>query len=302
MPDSPTASRTVPRQELAWARLLRLSNAPTAIADVWMGYAVATGGLAPCWPLVWLTVSSLCVYHAGMALNDAVDADDDRQHARARPIAQGLVSRPDAYVVACGLGGLGMVFAVMAAWAAGKPEPVVLGALLLLLIYAYNSRWKRTVVGPLIMGACRAGNGLLGASVGLTAEVVAHLAPGALAYVAGLTLFARDESGGGRRPQLFAGAMLAISGVAWLALRPGAPSGVAALLWAAAAVFALRGMAAALLQPTPQRVGRGVGIAIQGLVVINATLATLHAGPTAGLAILALLPVTQLLALFIPQT
>lgn len=75
-----------------------------------------------------------------------------------------------------------------------------------------------------------------------------------------------------------------------------------AIGWSTAGLFATRGMVAAILQPTPRNIGRGVGIAIQGLVVIDAVLATFYAGPVAGLAILALLPVTMLLSRWIPQT
>ena len=58
----------------AYARLLRISNAPTALADVWMGYAVANGRLEPTRELLLLSLASLCLYHAGMALNDLHDA------------------------------------------------------------------------------------------------------------------------------------------------------------------------------------------------------------------------------------
>ena len=86
----------------AYAKLLRLSNAPTAVADVWMGYAVATGRLEPTLPLALMTAASLCLYHGGMALNDAIDADRDEIENRRRPISEGHISRNRAYQIAIG--------------------------------------------------------------------------------------------------------------------------------------------------------------------------------------------------------
>lgn len=294
----------------AYARLLRLSNGPTAVADVWMGYAVASGELAPSWALAFVTLASLCLYHGGMALNDCRDAKEDTAEERDRPIATGLISFTGAHRVATTLLRMGLLLAIAAGATVGSYLAAALGLLLLAAIVAYNGRLKRTVAGPFLMGACRGLNGLLGMSLASGPLAWATVPPGIFAYVVGLTLFARDERETPYRPQLVAGATLSLVGIASLALSPKllataaalAISDTAYLFWSVTALIATRGMAAAILQPTPKNIGRGVGIAIQGLIVIDATLATLYAGPMAGLAILALLPITMLLARSIPQT
>lgn len=294
----------------AYARLLRLSNGPTAIADVWMGYAVASGELTPTLPLALATVASLCLYHGGMALNDYRDAERDTAAKRNRPIATGQISLAAAKRVAHVLLLVGLFLTVAAGAAANSYGVMNVGLLLVVAIVAYNGRLKRTVAGPLLMGACRSLNGLLGMSITSGSGGVATIPWGIFAYVVGLTLFARDERDSTRRRQLVTGAVICLLGIAWLALGPellrsaAAPplAPTATVFWMVTALIATRGMAAAILQPSPKNIGRGVGIAIQGLVVIDATLATLYAGPMAGLAIFALLPITMLLARSIPQT
>jgi 1,4-dihydroxy-2-naphthoate octaprenyltransferase len=301
---------SVVKKIAAYAKLLRLSNAPTAVADVWMGYAVATGKLEPTLPLCLMTAASLCLYHGGMALNDVRDAKQDAIDNRNRPIAAGLISYGVAKFISRSLLLLGLVLGVSAGVAAASFETIDEVLVLLVAIVAYNGRLKRTLLGPILMGVCRSLNAALGMSLSPMAGGNAAILLGIFVYVVGLTVFARDESKHGHRRQLALGLLLSIAGLAWLALMPllqslpeAAKSPQAwTLLWIVTSLIAIRGMVAGILQPTPRNIGRGVGIAIQGLVVIDATLATLYAGPVAGLAILALLPVTMLLSRWIPQT
>lgn len=296
---------------LAWVRLARLSNAPTAIADVIMGAAVARGLWFADGTTALLAMASLCLYHGGMVLNDAVDAEVDADQDRGRPIASGLITRAAAYRCAWGLLAVGVVTASAVSYSHGSYMAAVLALLIAGCVVLYNTRFKRTLLGPLLMGTCRALNVLLGASVALTAGLVVQLAPGVLAYVAGLTLFARDEAFGGRRGQLLAGVSISVLGLLWLATAPWitpvgrwprADAFTWALLWLVTACFVFRGAAAAILQPTPTRIGRAVGIGVQGIVVIDAALAAGYASPVAGLAVLACLPIAMLLARWIPPT
>ncbi len=307
---------SVVKKFAAYAKLLRLSNAPTAVADVWMGYAVVSGELKPTLPLALMTLASLCLYHGGMALNDAVDAHQDGIDRRGRPIEFGLISRSTAYAIANALMVFALTLAAIAVSLVDNPGPFVMAAMLAVCVRFYNSKLKRTLLGPLFMGMCRVCNVSLGAIVGAAANPLAYAAimrpisAGILLYVIGLTVFARDEAHAKRRGVLDIGLTLCLAGVGILGFSPLLSDGIPnnhqpttwAIFWIAATLIATRGMVAGILQPTPRNIGRGVGIAIQGLVVIDATLATLYAGPVAGLAILALLPVTMLLARWIPQT
>ena len=83
----------------AYLQLVRLPNVFTALADVAMGFFVTQGivELASLEPvqivrLTLLCVASACLYLAGMALNDAFDADIDREERPERPIPSGRVS------------------------------------------------------------------------------------------------------------------------------------------------------------------------------------------------------------------
>lgn len=290
---------------MGYARLLRLSNAPTAVADVWMGHAVATGYLEPSWFVVLTSCATLCLYSGGMAMNDVVDAARDAAEDRGRPIAQGLVSRCSAKRLATWLlaGGVGLA-------ALAHPLAGVVAAVLVAAIAAYNSPLKRTPLGPLLMGLCRALNGVMGMAVELNRGAVLSVAPGVLVYTCGFTLFARDESLGGRRTQLAAGWLVSLAGLVWLTLAPyflDGPTPVVTwlggwLLWGVTTLMALRGMTAGLIRPTPKLIGRGVGIAIRGLLLIDVALATTYAGPSVGLAVLCLLPIASVLALRVPST
>ncbi len=307
----------------AYAKLLRLSNGPTAVADVWMGYAVGASKLEPTLPLALVTLVSLCLYHGGMVLNDANDAEEDALDNRGRPIELGLVTRKLAYRVTIALFALAIGIASIASVILESPDSLIVSLLLACLVYIYNRRDLHEGMGPIFMGGCRFLNVGLGASAALTDGALTPLTrcvmTGIGIYVAGLTVFAKEEANPIEATQPFSwltgrtrltlGMLISLAGIAWLSIVGSLVSQTNAgrlfqliIAWGVVALFAVRGMVAAILQPTPRNIGRGVGIAIQGLVVIDATLATLYAGPVAGLAILALLPVTMLLSRWIPQT
>lgn len=286
-----------------------------------MGYAVASGSFEISTPLLLMTAASLCAYHGGMVMNDAVDAERDAADRRGRPIGEGSVSVGVAWMLAYALLVGCVLIAMIAAARADSMGHVVLAVVLTCAIAAYNSRYKATIAGPLLMGLCRFLNVQLGsfaadevcAVPGLIKSSTppgiqeAWLASAMIGiYVVGLTLFARDEANQSKRGLLIVGTVISAASLSIFGYGGWPPAtmqpGTWYLIWAIVALIATRGMFAAILQPTPRNIGRGVGIAIQGLVVIDAVLAAVYAGPVAGLAILALLPVTMLLARWIPQT
>lgn len=148
---------------LAWGRVLRLSLAPSALADVAAGALIGGRGEFPplreLWPLL---VASACVYHGGMALNDWSDREHDGRTRPERPIPSRELSAP--LVVACGafLLASGVACAALVSFDAAL---WFLGIAALVLAYDLGPRgaWS----GPLLLGACRAANlgaGLLFAS------------------------------------------------------------------------------------------------------------------------------------------
>jgi len=110
---------------LAWGRLLRLSLATTAAADV-VGGAVYAGQGWPGMGRLWLPIAaSLCVYHGGMVLNDCADAEPDLKTRPERPIPSGAVNPQAALTVAIVLLALGPLLALNGGPRFDRPPAVV---------------------------------------------------------------------------------------------------------------------------------------------------------------------------------
>ncbi|MCA8939184.1 MAG: hypothetical protein KDB07_05235 [Planctomycetes bacterium] len=90
---------------LNYARLMRVSNLPTCIADVAAGYFIAVGPVAlnllgtgqsgrdAEWPaLVLMAIASMLIYSGGMVDNDVKHVDKDHVLKSKRPIPMGLIS------------------------------------------------------------------------------------------------------------------------------------------------------------------------------------------------------------------
>ena len=141
-------------------RLVRFPLVWTALADVLAGAAVATASpgamqLDRLVPLIWI---SPAVYLFGMALNDVLDAADDRRAGRDRPLAHGDLSTGSAILLMIFLLGALMIGAACVNRAAQQMIAVTLAAVL-----AYNvlaKRWTPTAI--LLMAVCRAANILIG--------------------------------------------------------------------------------------------------------------------------------------------
>ncbi|GAA5012216.1 hypothetical protein GCM10023335_34040 [Streptomyces siamensis] len=103
--------------------------------------------------------SSVCLYEAGMALNDWADRAEDAVERPHRPLPSGRV-RPAAALAAAGvLTAAGLALASRA----GRPSLAV-AAPLAATVWAYDLFLKRTPAGPAAMAAARGLDVLLGAS------------------------------------------------------------------------------------------------------------------------------------------
>src|SRR4051794_6226316 len=73
----------------------RVSNLPTVWSNCLAGWWLGGGGK---WSLLaWTCVGTSLLYVAGMFLNDAFDADFDRQHRSSRPIPSGAITLQEAW-------------------------------------------------------------------------------------------------------------------------------------------------------------------------------------------------------------
>lgn len=198
-----------------WAQLVRVPNTLTACADTLAGFSIAVGvwHVSHAIPLVLASCASICMYWAGMALNDVNDIEEDKQNCRKGPIVEGRISLQSAWLAGWGLLIAGVVLSVVAACMLADTNrlmrvvwPCMTAILLAATIVLYDSPIKKSILGPWFMGACRSLNLLLGFAIGLAAIpdiaeriedlkstlLVLPLAHGL--FVVGITLAARKES------------------------------------------------------------------------------------------------------------
>lgn len=165
-PPSPTApSPTAPGQHRptgrdrarAWAELLRISALFTVPGDALAGAAALR--IRPNRGTALALGASLCLYEAGMALNDWADRDEDAQDRPHRPIPSGRITPPAALTAAATLTAAGLTLAARA----GRPALTV-ATTLAATVWAYDLHLKHTRLGPVAMAATRSLDLLLGAT------------------------------------------------------------------------------------------------------------------------------------------
>ncbi len=201
----------------------RVSNLPTIWTNVLAAAVLAQAGiLAPdittvpdhlllwqfnlhslmLWSGVLLALSLM--YAGGMFLNDAFDAQWDRENGNLRPIVNGDVSERMVWVT----GSLllcAAVFVIAVIYTKVAPSTdltpwyqnyygLLAGIMLASVIILYNASHKHLSHSAFIMGSCRSGVYLIGAL--LLAQVTVQVVLAAMAilfYIAGVTYLARHE-------------------------------------------------------------------------------------------------------------
>lgn len=178
--------RGAPRQRLrAWAELLRVSALFSVPGDALAGAAAV--GRRPGRGTALAIGASLCLYEAGMALNDWADRDEDAVDRPHRPIPSGRISP------AAALGAAGVLTAAGLALAARAGRPALTVATgLAATVWAYDLHLKHTKAGPAAMAAARSLDLLLGATAAVAATGTA-------------TRTGAGAAGGARRPDNVAG-------------------------------------------------------------------------------------------------
>jgi len=170
----------------------RTSNLPTVWSNCFAGWLL--GGAGSLSDLVWLCAGATFLYTGGMFLNDAFDADFDRQHRRQRPVPSGAISLRDVWC-----GGFGLLVAGASSLVWMGTSTAVLTVLLVGCILLYDAIHKLVAVSPVLMAACRALLYLVAASVstnGVTGLAV-WSALALAAYIVGLSYLARNETSRG---------------------------------------------------------------------------------------------------------
>jgi 4-hydroxybenzoate polyprenyltransferase len=279
---------------LALLRLMRPANIITAYADILAGYAAA--GATDRLNLVLLLIATTGLYGGGVVLNDVFDAKLDTVERPERPIPSGVVRAAPAGI----FGGFLLACGILAAWLCSPLSgAVALATAASALIY--DSVGKHDpFFGPLNMGLCRGLNLLLG----LTAVAEAPLmhwpvALITLCYIAGITSLSRGEVRGGTRTAAslsagwLAGSLIALAMVVSSEGRKVefALPFFALLLYRIAGPFwrAFRTLNALEIRAA-------IKAGILSLIVLDASIAAIFAGPWYGAAVLLLYVPAMLLA------
>ncbi|MGI5166701.1 SCO3242 family prenyltransferase [Spirillospora sp. CA-253888] len=270
------------------ARLVRAPAALTVPGDVIAG-AAAAGGFGP--RVLGTAASSVCLYWAGMALNDYADRERDAVERPERPIPSGAVAPGTALAVATGLTVAGLGLAAAVTGRRGLASALALAG----SVWAYDLALAPTPAGPAGMALARALNVLSGAAHGrILAAVPAAAAIGA--HTAVTTWLSRYEVRGtsATLPSTALGAT-ALIGAAVAAPRWDRPPAarLTAVLVVGYAGSCGQAQIAAAADPSARNVRRAVAAGIHGLMPLQAALAAAAGAPVAAVSIALAFPVAR---------
>ncbi|MFJ2089179.1 SCO3242 family prenyltransferase [Streptomyces sp. NPDC087901] len=284
----------------AWAELLRVSALFTVPGDALAGAAAV--GRRPDRSTALAVGASLCLYEAGMALNDWADRDEDAVDRPHRPIPSGRITPRAALTAAGALTGAGLVLAARA----GRPALGVATGLAA-TVWAYDLRLKHTPAGPAAMAAARGLDLLLGATATGQAPAPraarAALPAAALlgAHTYAVTTVSRHETQGGSTtaPLAALAAAAGISGTVVHERQPPRNAPARLLLTALTGAYlrtAARPLVHAALNPSPPLTQRAVGSGIRAMIPLQAALAVRAGAAGTGLAVMGLVPLARALS------
>ena len=143
----------VMRRVKGYLELMRPLNGLIALASVWAGGFISSGGLRPVSKLAITSVSALLILSSGNAINDWCDVEIDRINRPSRPIPSGRASRGGALALAVICAVFGIALSTLVSLPAFR---LAFSALLLLFLYAFK-----------LKGTPLMGNGVVAALTGL---------------------------------------------------------------------------------------------------------------------------------------
>jgi 4-hydroxybenzoate polyprenyltransferase len=175
-----------------WLELVRPPNLFTVPGDILAGAALAGLAADKAFLLLPAVLASLLLYTSGLILNDYMDRHTDARERPSRPIPSGRVSPTSACAASLTLMGTAVVLTLLT----GVTQFWVTAVILSGLVVLYNGPARRIpAVGFTVMGLCRGGNVLLGASIvdGLTSPAALTGAGMETLYIVCVTLLAHGE-------------------------------------------------------------------------------------------------------------
>jgi 4-hydroxybenzoate polyprenyltransferase len=283
---------------IGFLRLTRPANIVTAVADILAGVAIsgyfASGGAHP-GPVLWLMLATVGLYGGGVVFNDVFDADLDRVERPERPIPSGLITSQAATILALSLLAVGIAAAFMVSVVSAA---IATATAVAAVVY---DKWGKhhSILGPLNMGLCRGLNLLLGISIIIgQLNVYWYLGLVPVMYIAAVTMISRGEVHGSSRIVLFVSAALyAVVMATILAIASRSGHGWPTLLFVAAwAGMVFTPLLKAMRTPQGPLIGRAVKAGVIALILMNASWAAAFGVFPVALIIVALLPLSILLA------
>ncbi|MFF7647702.1 SCO3242 family prenyltransferase [Streptomyces canus] len=278
--------------------LVRAPAALTVPGDTLVG-ALAAGSPVRS-RVTGLAAASVCLYWAGMALNDYADRTVDAYERSHRPVPSGRIRARTALAVAvCGTAaGIGL-----SALSGGR-RSLAVTVPLTATVWAYDMKLKSGPYGPAAMALARGLDVMLGATAGGGRGMTRALFPALTmaAHTAAVTWLSRGEVYG-------APASLPLSTLAATAVVTATTAlpleGGGRVRFAGAAQVALAGcyayrfgvpQAAAARQPTGDRIRSSVGAGIHAMVPLQAALTARAGAPLSGALLAAALPLVRRLS------
>ncbi|RPE14340.1 polyprenyltransferase [Chitinophaga lutea] len=280
---------------------MRPANIVTAITDIMAGIAIAgflsTGlhDVQAVLQVICLAIAAMGLYGGGVVFNDVFDADLDRIERPERPIPSGAVSRIQAAVLGIYL----LLLGILAAFSVGEwPGAIAVAIAVTALVY---DKWGKhnTLLGPINMGLCRGLNLLMGISIIPQAiPQYGWLAFVPILYIAAITMISRDEVHGGKKRTLWIAAagygvvcLIILVEAAMHHKLPHVIPYILVFLW-----LIMRPLLKAIREPIGPNIGKAVKGGIIGLIAMNAAWVAAFAIFPYPLIVLALLPLSFLLA------
>ncbi len=290
----------------AWLSMLRISNAPTVVSQVFAGAAVGccalpTGTPLPLGALVLVLVGVPLSYLAGMVLNDVCDARVDATERPDRPIPSGRIS----LFVARFVGG-SMLLIGISMLAVASPATLPWAIILGVCILAYDMLHTLSAASFVLMAACR---GLVPAIAAFAISsntdwsILAWTASAAFAFIAAVSIAARNEMIGFGVIARVAACSLPVAACAplgmWgaLAIDPGGAllSSMAVGATFLAAYVVVVGIRTASKRDTPRAVPLAVAMWIGAMPAIDAATCFILGSPAFGVLCLGMLVLSRVL-------
>ena len=286
--------------------MLRISNAPTVVSQVFAGAAVGccalpTGTPLPLGALVLVLVGVPLSYLAGMVLNDVCDARVDATERPDRPIPSGRIS----LFVARFVGG-SMLLIGISMLAVASPATLPWAIILGVCILAYDIRHTLSAASFVLMAACRGLVPVVAAfaiSSNTDWSILAWTASAAFAFIAAVSIAARNEMiGFGVIARVAAWSLPAAACAPlgrWgaLAIDPGGAllSSMAVGATFLAAYVVVGGIRTASKRDTPRAVPLAVAMWIGAMPAIDAATCFILGSPAFGVLCLGMLVLSRVL-------